>query len=950
MVKKLTSVLLLVLYITNIFSCGTVFAAEQRTIAHAAFAGEHIEQEQGNCKWYTSASRTDNRDSFELIAAAENQGSDKYQDYTFTEETSRIGIDIYANSESCKNYSVTVSYTDKGYGWFVLQYKSSDGGICNSEKICTEDSGTVKSKTFTFTDMVFDNGLSGGWSSDVDLIVTNYLKGEMYYYSREPVYITEISVTEDGTYSPVKPICATPNIGNIFYTGESIAFDIEYLNKSDFSVDVDIQYSAYLLNADKSMSDVPSVSDAQSLNIKGNGSKEISIEFDVEKYGLYYLSATISGTYDGKPILTKFGQEFSKCVYNNALNKTFGAAAHMYGGRGEPEKGFLLMKNAGMGVVREAPHWSFYETARGNGKLSDLTKRSYAASAQYGMDRILTILCRNKYIDKKIEINDRYSLPSDEVLGENGTLAEYVKEYMSLPDVKQSVTMVEIENEPENTKYINGERLDPNTKWSDIGVRYAKVAKTVADAVHEVDPSMKVGGFTVGSLALDGVKEIVKAGLNELNQAESDCLDVFTAHPYMRDVLPEKVAEYICEYDQILSEKNYNVDNMWFSEMGWSSSPIGSNRLAIGSEYEAAKRILRQYITLKAKSFNYVMCLYDLIDDGDVRNMHEANFGLLHCYRDTEVPYAAKYGYLAVAAMNRFTAGAVDAQSVLSENGKYITKFSGNTVRDVYVIWTSETTDSITVEKNKLSDGKITYYDMLGNKMEAAEVENGENIRISDSPIFAVIGEPIEDITNNGQGNNIVELHVKGNINSQESDKMVSLTVLPADVEFNFDMANRIEFYDQSVTHDGGAYRFDALINGGGAEYNAYVVCENGETSIFTVKMYDTDKPALALRNGIVKLKAFELNAIDISDLQAEISFKNREISVNYTLMCAGYKGNTLTDVRFETGEFKPGEDNTRIYDLSMSEKGEYDRIVLYAWENFNTLIPLCESQYFLRE
>ena len=120
--------------------------------------------------------------------------------------------------------------------------------------------------------------------------------------------------------------------------------------------------------------------------------------------------------------------------------------------------------------------------------------------------------------------------------------------------------------------------------------------------------------------------------------------------------------------------------------------------------------------------------------------MHEANFGLLHCYRDTEVPYAAKYGYLAVAAMNRFTAGAVDAQSVLSENGKYITKFSGNTVRDVYVIWTSETTDSITVEKNKLSDGKITYYDMLGNKMEAAEVENGENIRISDSPIFAVIG------------------------------------------------------------------------------------------------------------------------------------------------------------------------------------------------------------------
>lgn len=950
MIKKMVSGLLLVLYVMKFFSFTDIVAAEQNIIASAAFGGEQINQEQNNCKWYTFSSRTDNKDSFELIAAIKDQNSDQYQSYTFTEETSKIGIDVYANSEDYKNYNITISYIDEGYGWFVLEYKSSDGNIRHTEKVCTEDTGLIKSKTFTLTDIDFDNGLSGGWSSNVDFIVTNYLKSEMYYYSREPVYITAISVTEDGTYSPIIVNCTTPNIGNIFFTGESIAFDIEYLNKSDFAFNVTAQYNVYLLNEDKSISSTQTISDTNSFNIKANENKEVKIDFNVEKYGLYYFEAIISGTYDGKPILTKFGQEFSKCIYNNSLNKTFGAAAHMYGGRGEPEKGLYLMKNAGMGVIREAPHWSYYETERGNGKLSDLTRRSYAVSAKYGMERILTILCRNKYIDEKIAINDRYSLPSDEVLGESGPLAEYVKEYMSLPEVKQSVTMVEIENEPENTKYINGEKLNESTKWNDIGTQYAKVIETVADAVHEINPSMKVGGFTVGSLTLDGVKEIVKSGLDGLNQAGSDCLDVFTAHPYMRSVMPEKVDDYISEYEQILSEKNYNVDNMWFSEMGWSSAPIGTDTISIGSEYEVAKRIIRQYTTLKSKSFDYIICLYDLIDDADVENMHEANFGLLHCYRDVEVPYAAKYGYLAVSAMNRMTTDMTEAQAILANDNKYITKFSGSKDRDVYVIWTSETTDSVTVEKSMLDGSKVTYYDIFGNKMDAGTVESGENINISDTPIFAVIGTPIDDSTEDGQTSGMVELHIEGSIVSQEPNKLVSLIVLPADVEFNSDMLNSIKFYDQSITFDNGAYRFDALINGNGEEYTAYVVCENGERHVFSIKAHAAESPVIALRNGIVKLKAFQLNPIDAADLQAEIIFQSQEGSTAYTLLCSRYYRNQLVDIKIAKDEYNFGESNVRTYDFSMDEETEYDKVVLYAWQNFNNLIPLCGAQYYLKE
>lgn len=673
--------------------------------------------------------------------------------------TVMLDADSGIECDGIKNICFEIEYLDVGYGWFSIEYDAL-AGTESTDAVCMTDSGDVKKESVIINDWV--KNTNGGYKLKIKTytdISDGRAYSNNYNYSKYPVIIRSVHLSDVGTTAEIRMTVKTAESGNIFFENSIPTFDISLENTSDNDRDAVCKIMVY----DKNKNQGDSLIFSTEFDTRTDGeTKDIKVAIPINKYGLYTLKAEISGS----GFWSEANTEFSKCASVSSQNYSIGASEH-FTRYGDAKTGAELLKKAGVGLIRDDFTWEEYEKQKGVYALTERQQKLCEAAAEYNLKLLPIVYGNNRKYDEKEETASGF-------VSESAMLnyLEFVKRILSEEKLRQVSDMVEVWNEPDLKKTMDGELI---SSYETRGEIYGNILKQSVIAIKEVNEktgsSYKIGGFCLSNLVSDNAMRFMDKALEQLK--DSNYFDTVTLHPYMlTSTDPERGKQgedtqdpydyigyrinYIkalvtggTVYNDVTGENDEPVgivttnkygfelsEPLWHTEHGISSAKYDSDRLCVGNQYSQAAWIIRGLNQIKLNNFGDKVWLYELADGGDRMNERELNFGIVRSHTNS-VPYAAKYAYLALAAFNKMTENAESASEVYNDDYKYIAKYHSND-RDSYLLWTSKPTEQ-TAEYD--FGGNVKFYDLLGNEIDKESIMQDGKYKLSGEPYWAVVGD-----------------------------------------------------------------------------------------------------------------------------------------------------------------------------------------------------------------
>lgn len=674
------------------------------------------------------------------------------------------------------NVNFTVKYKDDGYGWFFLRYIEKNGNSGKETEIINlTNTGEEKTHTFVLSDVAFlvqgiqDNSVSPSKFYDFELCTSKIWTWQTEQslgaraWSKETVTVSEISVTTDGSESPIDIRAATENVGNIFYGAQTPEINMTYKNKSEQAKSFNAKYTVYKL--DKGMNRTVIYEDGTSFSLAANAEKSDRLIIPVTEYGLYVLETVLYNS--NNSISQRCETEFSLCAANDKLNTHIGASTHFVRD-GAAKDGLELLEKGGFGLARESVYWRDYETEPGVYKLSDSSRKYLNELSKTNIESLLLLYANNPIYDESAQA---LSFPPESVLPK---FKDYISAVLNEPLIKNNINMIEIWNEPDIMKYWSTDDISNNDEAK--GRIYAKVLAAAYDAAKSASPQYTVGAFGACNLWGPPGTTFVDWTLNYLNGEQK--FDNLILHPYMgvdddvefgsmgntssdaRSAQAYRInrmrglvtGEDVYNFASGTNEKikgeatgnsyNYALNNsVWHSEYGYSSAkPYGG--MCTGSDYLQASLLIRGLNQIRQNNFDDKIWIYDLFNDGEQAGEEQHNYGMLNSLIH-KTPMSAKYSYLAAANYNRLTSSATKINEIKNQNFSYITCYKGGADgRDTYMLWTAK-------ESSKLYfnfGSNVRYYDLLGNEISKSEITDGDEFMLTREPFYAVTGGAEDNI------------------------------------------------------------------------------------------------------------------------------------------------------------------------------------------------------------
>ncbi len=729
-----------------------------------------------------------------------------------------------------KNVFIDVKYKDEGYGWFYLRYKTVDGEQANTKEVCLYNSGDTITKKFTLCDAAVnsaDNGadltiLTHKFEKDA-----NNANG--YDNSCYPVNIHEINIYSDETYSPIDVKVGTNSVGNIFFDNETPSFKIELLNQSANTQSFSVAYS--INKYDREMQSQTTDGGENDFTLASGENTLFRITPPQGEYGLYRLDIDVynSGNIKQEKINIPFSRCVKNTDTNKSMGTNVHLSRP---DNADPDKTMCLLKNAGIDSVRDGIDWYRYEKSPGVYKLTNEQEKLLDAAKKYGTDVLLIPLGRNgiydgmlskpKLMTKEAAVHYGdfvYNLLKEEKVRSGVNRIEIWNE----PDL--GISNIDPDKEVDATNVSNGENYKYRAKlYSDMLIEGYKGA---ARAETELQKDYMIGGFSMqcfwwwsaGRKYMDLTLDNLKKSEDAAQYGNGQFFDVFAIHPYCGqdtengyegkytsnqfDGLAADIESYkglITGGDEFVADSidkwkpakgkitgnTYDFtlkDGAWCTEFGLSTAVypnyVSTGMKNIGTDstpiYEVQKdrdwlqalKLIRGFDVIKTADFNNRVWFYDFIDDGVRDNEHEYKFGMLNNWED-DVPYSAKYSYLAASAYNKLTEGATKSEmfddymkytdnpddgekySTLTFISKYTTP-----KRKVYMMRTTKSEPQY-ISPWEICKGfptninNLKFYDMLGNRIDSAQIVSGNKYKVTREPYYVVDGEDIDLPQNSG--------------------------------------------------------------------------------------------------------------------------------------------------------------------------------------------------------
>lgn len=302
----------------------------------------------------------------------------------------------------------------------------------------------------------------------------------------------------------------------------------------------------------------------------------------------------------GLPRLTKPGE---------SLGRFFGAGTHFGQHRPGIDEILDLIKDAGIGWIRDEVYWSQVEKEKGVFKFPPDYDRYLRAAQARGIQVLLILDFGNPAYSV-----DEKSGPATEA--ERGAFARYCREV-----VKRykpfGVRTYEIWNEPNASTFW---RPRPNPE------DYARLLDAAYRAVKEADPEATVIGCSTSGTDLEFIGRVLEGGGHR-------SLDAISFHPYCQPLAPEKkLLTDISKLTRLSAGKP-----LWITEMGY---PTYGGAAGVDEETQANYAV-RTFLLARTSPAVERVFWYDFQNDGEDRDEAEFNFGLVRMDRTPKPAYRA---------------------------------------------------------------------------------------------------------------------------------------------------------------------------------------------------------------------------------------------------------------------------------------------------------------------
>lgn len=625
---------------------------------------------------------------------------------------------------------ITVEYYDVKGGYFSIQYDSNnpDGALYSgnmyirqTDIVYLEGTETWRTHTFHLEDMKMGGRIDSG--NDFRIALYNYGSAG---FSKAPIAFRSINVSKSQFIYLTNVSVKSEKLGNIFSEDdEKIKFDIDFYNKSDKTA-----VSEYNLTVTDKLNGDTLYTKSGKNEIEGRTTKTENFLFDNPGknsiYSILIEEKTWQAGYENEVKTRTVENEFSVSVKLGISegDPGFGYMTQVMSlSRGNYEEVPILQSNMGASWNRDGIPWNTVEKEKGVYVMPEGKIEALKAQKEMGISNL--IIC-----SKVNPLYDNGTIPYTEE-----AINAYAKYCGFLAgQLKGIAENFEIFNEY-NHKGFNDKYADPNRDLyyvNSLKAAYAEIkkanpnAKVIALGMKDVDLRFAEGVFKLGGL---------------------DYCDGISCHPYdWAGGFDENIAlKSMLDLKELLKKYGHENDRpVWVTEVGFSvfDGPLPSKPSYPGytQRSQANANVLMNTLF---KAYNVCdrmieYCMYDVLSE---KEEIERRWGILHSWMldDDGAPRnGAKEGYLAIAAMNKFTGGYNAEYKSIIEDGRFyaINFYNKKLAKNVLVLESGYGEKQMSVN---LGCDSVDLYDIFGNKKETICSDNGiYSFVLSDEPYYAI--------------------------------------------------------------------------------------------------------------------------------------------------------------------------------------------------------------------
>lgn len=638
-----------------------------------------------------------------------------------------------------RNYEVTVEYFDKGIGSLVMEYYDLNIGNSNYKPRVYN----TKAKTLgnVLETPILDFAGTDVWKSHTWLVQHPSFQDEMndadfrvgiysaiMDYSREEVYVASITVRDTGTRSQLGIDVTSDNLGHIFFTDETMEFDIGF----DSSVNPVFaakngRYTADVRYTITDSRGIDVFSESRQIDINPNAKVFDHLSFKPEKYDLYELKIEVENK--EKAV---YSTDTAKCSYSwtthgEILNPRAGISIGGLTNDKETTEGAAkLIRNAGYTYVRL--NWAMNYLGRvsyNNVEPNEMTEDQYIGEymlpfSKYGL-KLTGYLGTN--INVKNEVYPNLDYQSTQPATERG-IKNFInfnranlRLYGDALDSYGFCNEVNWQNPPDDHEHakVYGEAII--RAYSQLKKEYPDITLIGPDHSHTTE---KFWG------------EFFKTGVY-------DYLDVFTTHSYHQDISGTWPAEDGTYYDCDIAMlrrlmKEYGVEDkeVWLTEYGypvyWQAST---------SEYtQACWEIMLYCVFSSPGQFDKLFKFQFWNANKDYRGYREHNWGLIRCEQpNVKDRCSAKPNYLVQSAMNILMSDAEQIERINMDETICYRYNKVNSGEEMIVLYKDGEGESDTVSLD-LGVNEVTVYDMYGNQKKLSSTDGTYTFAVDMEPFY----------------------------------------------------------------------------------------------------------------------------------------------------------------------------------------------------------------------
>ena len=815
--------------------------------------------------------------------------------FVLDNQTAAFDVDdnlICGNNER-KRVDVSITYFDNGGGHFYLTYDSFSGKKVFTDYEELYSTQQIITRTFTLYDAKFANGLSKSCDFTVSAPkCTRY----------EPLSVYKVEVKVYDASCPIILSAASKSTGNIFFYGDTRAFEVSFENMLANDKSVNVKYEI------TDVDNVVVLSACDTFTILANASKSINYPINVQRYGVYHFNVYLTDE-SGNDIGT-YSYDFSICPNANYENydSHIGVCPHFNWGR-ECENGTYIIKNAGIDHIREGYNWATFEQQKGVYRETQSMTNYLDAAQKYKIDVLALAAYGNTLYSE--QSRDIPNTPEA-----RAAFAEYV--YQMLSKNRGRIKVVEVWNEPDIESY--------NTNGA-TPADCAYLVKAVYDRIHTDFPEVEIAAFALANAYNQTGRDWLEEALSTDTDGDGEYdlykyCDGISVHHYIGAI--ERISTDGESLKEVLGKYGFKDKKLYHTEFGYTEVVSSYGKWVQRGEEKQAAFLAKYAAALRAYNAGDVFYIYDFSNDGFAENQYEQNFGLVENYQHS-VPYAAKPAFIAIANLNRVI-GNCEFGSVVQNDGnlsvyKFENKFG---TKKSYVMFAEQTK---VVYNFSAEDGNIVFYDMYGNNIYPESDCGVYEIEVGSEPVYAVVykeEEKVETYLETGK------ITVSGKFSNGLEEEYVAAKV--------YDKDGKIAYLNQFELDDSRELKFSFSANPK-EDYDIWL----GMKSLSKIYKTNAEGKGIAVisleKNGTAIDTFGKITEAETFTLCASIFDRGLD---DFVVAAAGYKDSSLNSVRIiKKSDMTLISDGKYTLDISSDMFENADTAGFYIVNSIDSIMPL---------